>query len=314
MDHVNDPMRMSAVLFPQRHGAALGVASGGESPAAPPRSFAAEFPGESPGERAPEHLATRLDSREHFVDDVPEHDMSWGDLIDVINPLQHIPVVSSLYRAVTGDEISGSARVMGATLYGGPIGLIAGATNAIMAEVNGAGLGDTLVAGLLGEEVPGTAPEGGTLLAEAEAAPEATSDAAPDLAPAAEPVDQAPEPAAQLDNTTTGLASAFGQGLETPGQVLTGDAALSALMGDLRTASSGPPSDGAKPAPTLSVTSEPLPSPPAHTGILPAQAPGAVPQQAFAKQMMLGLDKYQSMAIERGGAGRPEPKPLDQSF
>lgn len=44
------------------------------------------------------------------------------DVVDVINPLQHIPVVSSLYRAATGDAISSVANVVGSTLFGGPIG------------------------------------------------------------------------------------------------------------------------------------------------------------------------------------------------
>ncbi|MEC7538792.1 MAG: hypothetical protein VYB59_16055, partial [Pseudomonadota bacterium] len=45
-----------------------------------------------------------------------------ADLIDMINPLQHIPVVSSIYRAITGDEISPAARLAGGALFGGPIG------------------------------------------------------------------------------------------------------------------------------------------------------------------------------------------------
>lgn len=46
--------------------------------------------------------------------------LTFGDLLDVINPLQHIPMVSSIYRAVTGDEISPGARVAGGALYGAP--------------------------------------------------------------------------------------------------------------------------------------------------------------------------------------------------
>ncbi|GAA0770914.1 hypothetical protein E1180_11905 [Roseibium denhamense] len=52
---------------------------------------------------------------------------SFGDFIDVINPLQHIPGIAEVYRAVTNDQISDSARKTGNMLYGfalgGPIGV-----------------------------------------------------------------------------------------------------------------------------------------------------------------------------------------------
>jgi hypothetical protein len=54
-------------------------------------------------------------------------------LLDIINPLQHIPLVSNLYREITGDQISSSARILG----GGPIGLTSAATNAIFEQASG---------------------------------------------------------------------------------------------------------------------------------------------------------------------------------
>ena len=44
------------------------------------------------------------------------------DFIDIINPLQHIPVVSTIYRSITGDQIDPGSRIAGATLFGGPLG------------------------------------------------------------------------------------------------------------------------------------------------------------------------------------------------
>src|SRR5260221_7463305 len=49
---------------------------------------------------------------------------SFRDLIDIINPLQHLPVVSTLYRWVTGDAIGALPRIIGDGIYGGPIGLV----------------------------------------------------------------------------------------------------------------------------------------------------------------------------------------------
>lgn len=60
---------------------------------------------------------------------------SFGDFIDMINPLHHIPVVGQVYRAVTGDQISDSARIAGGGLFAGPLGIgIAAATISLRGE------------------------------------------------------------------------------------------------------------------------------------------------------------------------------------
>ena len=48
--------------------------------------------------------------------------LQFSDMVDVINPLHHIPLVSHLYRGVTGDQIGPVARFAGGGLYGGPLG------------------------------------------------------------------------------------------------------------------------------------------------------------------------------------------------
>lgn len=54
--------------------------------------------------------------------EIGETDFSFWDMLDVINPLQHIPVLSKLYRAATGDEIGSVSNIIGGALFGGPIG------------------------------------------------------------------------------------------------------------------------------------------------------------------------------------------------
>ncbi|MFT5133298.1 MAG: hypothetical protein ACI9SC_001768, partial [Gammaproteobacteria bacterium] len=49
-----------------------------------------------------------------------------ADLIDIINPLQHIPILSNVYRKISGDTIDPAARVAGGALFGGPIGAALG--------------------------------------------------------------------------------------------------------------------------------------------------------------------------------------------
>ena len=67
---------------------------------------------------------------------------SFGDLIDIINPLQHIPVVSTFYRETTGDEISAAPRVMGSTLFFGPLGFAGALANVVVEENTGMDIGE----------------------------------------------------------------------------------------------------------------------------------------------------------------------------
>lgn len=78
------------------------------------------------------------------------HSSFLDDVLDVINPLQHIPVVSTLYRAATGDQIGDVERVAGDTLYGGLMGLGSSLANLIFKDVTGKDFGDTVLAWLDG--------------------------------------------------------------------------------------------------------------------------------------------------------------------
>lgn len=91
--------------------------------------------------------AARLEGR------APEGaEMSFGDLIDTLNPLQHIPVVGEIYREITGDKIAPQARVAGGTLYGGPIGAVASVLSLAISGNGEKGAGDSLLAAVLGDE------------------------------------------------------------------------------------------------------------------------------------------------------------------
>ncbi|ANC90462.1 hypothetical protein A6A40_00220 [Azospirillum humicireducens] len=73
-------------------------------------------------------------------------DMSFWDFLDIINPLQHIPIVSTVYREITGDTIQPSMRIMGGILYGGVIGGMASIANAVIEQSTGKDVGDTVMA------------------------------------------------------------------------------------------------------------------------------------------------------------------------
>ena len=83
-----------------------------------------------------------------------EDGFSFLDFVDMINPLQHIPVVSTAYREMTGDELDPGSRLAGGTLFGGPIGLAASAFNVILEHNTGKDAGEHVVAWFDGEEAP----------------------------------------------------------------------------------------------------------------------------------------------------------------
>lgn len=73
-------------------------------------------------------------------------------VIDVINPLQHIPIVSTIYRELTGDEISPAARLAGDALYGGPIGAAVAMADIVIEDGTGKDLGGNVMAMVMGDE------------------------------------------------------------------------------------------------------------------------------------------------------------------
>lgn len=77
-----------------------------------------------------------------------DQEMSFWDVLDIVNPLQHIPLVNSVYRAVTGDEIKPAMQIGGGMLFGGVIGGVAAIANAALQEATGKDLGGHMLATL----------------------------------------------------------------------------------------------------------------------------------------------------------------------
>ena len=76
----------------------------------------------------------------------------FADLIDVINPLQHIPIVNNIYRSLTGDTIGGFANVVGSTLFGGPIGGGVALANEIVKTDTGKSITEHAMGGVSGRD------------------------------------------------------------------------------------------------------------------------------------------------------------------
>jgi hypothetical protein len=88
-----------------------------------------------------------------FQNDAP----SFKDVLDTINPLQHIPVISTLYQAISGDIPSAGSKIIGGALFGGPLGLLASIFNGIVETQTGKDIGGNIMAALTGETTPAVA-------------------------------------------------------------------------------------------------------------------------------------------------------------
>ncbi len=83
-----------------------------------------------------------------------EKPFGFYDLLDMVNPLQHVPLVNYAYRAISGDTIKPASQVIGGALFGGPAGAAVGIVNAVMAEETGRDAGEHALAFVTNGEIP----------------------------------------------------------------------------------------------------------------------------------------------------------------
>ena len=143
---------------------------------------------------------------------------SLWDALDLINPLQHIPGISTLYRDLTGDTIKPEMKLAGATALGGVFGFFAGLADAVMTQQTGRDMGQTILAALTGDAST-PAP---TQVAQAEGNPKSLTRleeanqqlaAMPNLAQMAAAREQAlikPKPIASTSSPDNAVLSLFG--------------------------------------------------------------------------------------------------------
>lgn len=72
--------------------------------------------------------------------------LSFKSILDIFNPLQQLPFISTAYREITGDSISTGSRLIGGALLGGPIGLALALANEIVESSSGKDIGGNLMA------------------------------------------------------------------------------------------------------------------------------------------------------------------------
>jgi hypothetical protein len=98
----------------------------------------------------PRRLDTARDKSKTHID--PPQDFTLDDFIDIINPLQHLPLVSILYREITGDEIKPAMRILGDIGYGGPTGFLSSVGQVLFEAVFGDDMAGTAIAMFTGED------------------------------------------------------------------------------------------------------------------------------------------------------------------
>ena len=80
----------------------------------------------------------------------PDRVFGFDDFLDIVNPLQHIPLVNVAYRAMSGDEIYGAARLFDAGL--GPIAGASTVFDLAFTSTTGASMEDQAIAAVFGPD------------------------------------------------------------------------------------------------------------------------------------------------------------------
>jgi hypothetical protein len=190
-------------------------------------------------------------------------------LWDVVNPLQHIPVVGAIYRHVTGDTISPGAHFIGDALYGGPIGGAIAAADIAYQKTTGKDMGETVIASLTGGHKTQGAPTAPDTMV-AQNLTQITPAAGSTLAPAGKNIIWSD------NNNSKNIIWTSGSPLFPPsGTIGVGPASPSAPAQPVLQANST--------ASTSAVQTQEAPAGPARK---------SVPPELIASRMMEGLQKY----------------------
>jgi hypothetical protein len=80
----------------------------------------------------------------------PDRRFGWDDFADLINPLQHLPLINIAYREITGDKIYGAARLLD---FGfGPVAGVSTVADLAVTDMTGSSMSDHAVAAVFGRE------------------------------------------------------------------------------------------------------------------------------------------------------------------
>jgi hypothetical protein len=217
------------------------------------------------------------------------------DILDIVNPLQHIPVISSIYRWVTGDRPGEAAQIAGDALYGGPIGVAFGLLGAATEDSAGHDLGEHVLAQVFG---PGSHDAAPAATASAAPSPPASTATAASATPARPPL----VAAAVADHPPMPLYPRAGRVMAAaaPAAPPTAAGALIAHNAKLERQIGA----GVRAGPSLVPVPLVLPAGalPSHVAAFAPAAPSPGTPVDISQKMLDGLDKYRRLEQERKAA------------
>lgn len=249
---------------------------------------------------------------------------SFHDILDAINPLQHLPIIGTIYRHLTHDTIGNAARVVGDALYGGPIGLVMSLANVYEVDKTGKDIPDHLLAMVEGSKAkPAATPASGSVPTPAPATPAPVSIAA---APAGAGAVQAAAYAAAAGAVPAAMAGSVDPSAALAALPAPTPLAPPPAPAPASTASTLAPRDrsaarsfaidtstqgiASMRARTQAASGVPLEMPP---GIVLSNQPQALPLPVtgldFAQKMKQGLAKYQALLAEQAAHHPAAPQP-----
>jgi len=224
------------------------------------------------------------------------------DILDIINPLQHLPIIGSVYRWLTGDRPGAVAQIAGDALYGGPIGAAVGFVSTALEDNSGRDLGERVLATVFGSDSKKTQIAANTPPASLPPATPANSAATTGAISFPARPDHAPIP------LFGGIAQpAPAVAVASSSQQLPTQQFLAQTSGAIRPASATPRATSFQPTKLvpLALPAGSLPAADATTVAVP-MPPNPQKPVDISQKMLDALDKYQRLERERESSG---PKP-----
>jgi hypothetical protein len=83
-----------------------------------------------------------------------EKESFFHHILDIINPLQHLPIIGTIYRAATGERLDPVEKIGGSALYGGLWGAVTAVADVAFEAITGKSVEDTVMAWFKSDSTP----------------------------------------------------------------------------------------------------------------------------------------------------------------
>ena len=100
----------------------------------------------SPGKAGAGSASVSAQSGGAAADTQQPHEGFFHHLWNVVNPFQHVPVIGTIYRAITGEHLDPVEKIAGDTLYGGLWGAVSSVADVAFESITGKSFEDTALA------------------------------------------------------------------------------------------------------------------------------------------------------------------------